>query len=118
METKPLVIRVEDIASRQAWQYVFDSGPVWLGCGAEASLVIVRPFISLQHGCFRFDHHSVHYQDLDPGVGTIVDGSPAGNREVLLTEWTQLEPGVAHPLSDGDRLLLGWTVITFEQPQD
>jgi hypothetical protein len=32
------------------------------------------------------------------------------------TEWTQLEPGVAHPLSDGDRLLLGWTVITFEQP--
>ena len=34
------------------------------------------------------------------------------------TEWTQLEPGVAHPLSDGDRLLLGWTVITFEQPQD
>ena len=21
-------------------------------------------------------------------------------------------------LSDGDRLLLGWTVITFEQPQD
>jgi hypothetical protein len=30
----------------------------------------------------------------------------------------QLEPGVAHPLSDGDRLLLGWTVITFEQPQD
>jgi hypothetical protein len=93
METKPLVVRVEDIASRQAWQYVFDSGPVWLGCGAEASLVIVRPFISLQHGCFRFDHHSVRYQDLDPGVGTIVDGSPAGNREVPLTEWTQLEMG-------------------------
>jgi hypothetical protein len=31
------------------------------------------------------------------------------------TEWTQLEPGVPHPLADGDRLLLGWTVITFEQ---
>jgi hypothetical protein len=25
---------------------------------------------------------------------------------------------VAHPLSDGDRLLLGWTVITFEQQPD
>jgi len=93
METKPLVVRVEDIATRQAWEYVFDSGPVWLGCGAEASLVIVRPFISLQHGCFRFDHHSAHYQDLDPGVGTIVDGAPAGSREVPLTDWTQLEMG-------------------------
>ena len=26
-------------------------------------------------------------------------------------------PASPHPLSDGDRLLLGWTVITFEQPQ-
>jgi hypothetical protein len=44
-------------------------------------------------------------------------------REVSLVDLgslngTQLEPGVAHPLSDGDRLLLGWTVITFEQPQE
>jgi hypothetical protein len=93
METKPLVIRVEDIATRQAWQYVFESGPVWVGCGAEASLVIMRPFVSLQHGCFRFDHHFVHYQDLDPGVGTLVDGAPAGGREVPLTEWTQMEMG-------------------------
>jgi hypothetical protein len=93
MDSKPLVVRVEDIATRQAWQYVFDGGPVWVGCGAEASLVIVRPFISLQHGCFRFDNQSIQYQDLDPGVGTIVDGNPAGTREVPLTEWSQLEMG-------------------------
>ena len=47
----------------------------------------------------------------DFGNGTHVAGPEA-------TEWTQLEPGVAHPLSDGDRLLLGWTVITFEQQPD
>jgi hypothetical protein len=93
MDTTPLVVRVEDFATRQSWEYVFTSGPVWVGCGPEASLVIVRPFISLQHGCFRFDHHSVQYQDLDPVVGTVVDGDPAGSREVALTEWTQLEMG-------------------------
>jgi hypothetical protein len=49
--------------------------------------------------------------DLGSLNGTHVAGPEA-------TEWTQLEPGVAHPLSDGDRLLLGWTVITFEQAQD
>ena len=49
--------------------------------------------------------------DLGSLNGTHVAGPEA-------TEWTQLEPGVAHPLSDGDRLLLGWTVITFEQPQE
>ena len=27
-------------------------------------------------------------------------------------------PASPHPLSDGDRLLLGWTVITFEQPPE
>jgi hypothetical protein len=93
MDNRPLVVRVEEIASRQAWFYAFDSGPVWIGCGTDASLVIVRPFISLQHGCFRFDHHSVQYQDLDPRVGTLVDGNPAGSREVPLTEWSQLEMG-------------------------
>jgi hypothetical protein len=93
MEARPLVVRVEDIATRQAWFYAFDSGPVWVGCGPDSSLVINRPFISLQHGCFRFDHHSAQYQDLDPAVGTIVDGAPAGGRELPLTEWTQLELG-------------------------
>ena len=47
--------------------------------------------------------------DLGSLNGTHVAGPEA-------TEWTQLEPGQPHPLSDGDRLLLGWTVITFEQP--
>jgi hypothetical protein len=93
MDSKPLVVRVEDINTRQAWLYLFTSGPVWVGCGTEASLLIVRPFISPQHGCFRFDHHSVHYQDLDPGVATLIDGDPAGGKEVPLTEWSQMEMG-------------------------
>src|SRR3954453_17490903 len=93
MDTTPLVVRVEGFATRQAWEYVFTSGPVWVGCGAEASLVIVRPFISLQHGCFRFDNQSVQYQDLDPGVGTLGGGDPAGGREGALTEFRQLDMG-------------------------
>jgi hypothetical protein len=93
MEAKPLVIRVEDINTREAWVYLFEQSPVWVGCGPEASLLLVRPFISLQHGCFRFDHQAVRYQDLDPGVGSLLDGEPAAGREVTLNDWTQLELG-------------------------
>ncbi|HXU83747.1 MAG TPA: FHA domain-containing protein [Polyangia bacterium] len=93
MEPKPLVVRVEDINTREAWFYVFEQSPVWVGCGPESSLLIVRPFISLQHGCFRFDAQGVRYQDLDPAVGTLVDGEPAAGREVTLSEWTQVEMG-------------------------
>src|SRR5206468_53817 len=87
---QPLVVRIEDILAREVWVYVFSDGPVWVGCGPTASLTIVRPFISLQHGCFHFDHRSVRYQDLAPGVGTIVDGVVAGGSEVPLTEWSQI----------------------------
>lgn len=93
METNPLVVRVEDIATRRAWVYVFESGPVWVGCGPDSSLVLARPSIAPQHGCFRFDHHLVRYQDLSPAVGTLVDGDPVGGREVPLTDWSQLEMG-------------------------
>ena len=77
----------------ESWLYVFPVGPVFVGCGTDASLVIVRPFISLQHGCFHFDHHSARYQDLDPGVGTIIDGVAAAGSETPLTEWTQMDMG-------------------------
>ena len=66
--------------------------------------------LSSAHAALQRSGREVSLVDLGSLNGTHVAGPEA-------TEWTQLEPGVAHPLSDGDRLLLGWTVITFEQPQ-
>jgi hypothetical protein len=67
--------------------------------------------LSSAHAALQRSGREVSLVDLGSLNGTHVAGPEA-------TEWTQLEPGVAHPLSDGDRLLLGWTVITFEQPSD
>jgi hypothetical protein len=67
--------------------------------------------LSSAHAALQRSGNEVSLVDLGSLNGTHVAGPEA-------TEWTQLEPGVAHPLSDGDRLLLGWTVITFEQPTD
>ena len=67
--------------------------------------------LSSAHAALQRSGREVSLVDLGSLNGTHVAGPDA-------TEWTQLEPGVAHPLSDGDRLLLGWTVITFEQPAD
>ncbi|WP_324274015.1 FHA domain-containing protein [Blastococcus brunescens] len=67
--------------------------------------------LSSAHAALSRSGSEVSLIDLGSLNGTHVAGPEA-------TEWTQLEPGVAHPLSDGDRLLLGWTVITFEQPTE
>jgi hypothetical protein len=67
--------------------------------------------LSSAHAAVQRHGREVTLVDLGSLNGTHVAGPEA-------TEWTQLEPGVAHPLSDGDRLLLGWTVITFEQPSE
>lgn len=66
--------------------------------------------LSSAHAALTRSGSEVSLVDLGSLNGTHVAGPEA-------TEWTQLEPGVAHPLSDGDRLLLGWTVITFEQAE-
>ena len=66
--------------------------------------------LSSAHAALTRSGDEVSLVDLGSLNGTHVAGPEA-------TEWTQLEPGIAHPLSDGDRLLLGWTVITFEQPE-
>ena len=67
--------------------------------------------LSSAHAALQRSGREVSLVDLGSLNGTHVAGPEA-------TEWTQLEPGIAHPLSDGDRLLLGWTVITFEQPSE
>jgi hypothetical protein len=67
--------------------------------------------LSSAHAAIQRTGRDVTLTDLGSLNGTHVAGPEA-------TEWTQLEPGVSHTLADGDRLLLGWTVITFEQPTE
>jgi hypothetical protein len=81
------------------------------GTARPVPIADTQNVLSSAHAALQRAGREVSLVDLGSLNGTHVAGPEA-------TEWTQLEPGVAHPLSDGDRLLLGWTVITFEQPQD
>ena len=81
------------------------------GSARPVPIADTQNVLSSAHAALTRSGREVSLVDLGSLNGTHVAGPEA-------TEWTQLEPGVAHPLSDGDRLLLGWTVITFEQPQD
>ncbi|HLM06047.1 MAG TPA: FHA domain-containing protein [Blastococcus sp.] len=81
------------------------------GSARPVPIADTQNVLSSAHAALQRNGREVSLVDLGSLNGTHVAGPDA-------TEWTQLEPGVAHPLSDGDRLLLGWTVITFEQPQD
>jgi hypothetical protein len=81
------------------------------GSARPVPIADTQNVLSSAHAAVQRSGGEVTLVDLGSLNGTHVAGPEA-------TEWTQLEPGVAHPLSDGDRLLLGWTVITFEQPQD
>ena len=88
--------------------------PLLMVTGGTARAVPIadtQNVLSSAHAALQRSGREVSLVDLGSLNGTHVAGPEA-------TEWTQLEPGVAHPLSDGDRLLLGWTVITFEQPND
>jgi hypothetical protein len=89
-----------------------DNHELVTGGGARAvPIADTQNVLSSAHAALQRSGREVSLVDLGSLNGTHVAGPEA-------TEWTQLEPGVAHPLSDGDRLLLGWTVITFEQPQE
>lgn len=81
------------------------------GSARPVPIADTQNVLSSAHAALQRSGREVSLVDLGSLNGTHVAGPEA-------TEWTQLEPGVAHPLSDGDRLLLGWTVITFEQPHD
>jgi hypothetical protein len=81
------------------------------GSARPVPIADTQNVLSSAHAAIQRNGREVSLVDLGSLNGTHVAGPEA-------TEWTQLEPGVAHPLSDGDRLLLGWTVITFEQPQE
>jgi hypothetical protein len=81
---------------------------VTAGSARPVPIADTQNVLSSAHAAITRSGQEVSLVDLGSLNGTHVAGPEA-------TEWTQLEPGVAHPLSDGDRLLLGWTVITFEQ---
>ena len=81
------------------------------GTARAVPIADTQNVLSSAHAALQRNGREVSLVDLGSLNGTHVAGPDA-------TEWTQLEPGVAHPLSDGDRLLLGWTVITFEQPAE
>ncbi|WP_222265158.1 FHA domain-containing protein [Modestobacter marinus] len=81
------------------------------GSARPVPIADTQNVLSSAHAAIQRAGREVSLVDLGSLNGTHVAGPEA-------TEWTQLEPGVPHPLSDGDRLLLGWTVITFEQPAE
>ncbi|MGR7023517.1 FHA domain-containing protein [Geodermatophilus sp. URMC 62] len=81
------------------------------GTARPVPIADTQNVLSSAHAAIQRTGGEVTLTDLGSLNGTHVAGPEA-------TEWTQLEPGVAHPLSDGDRLLLGWTVITYEDAQD
>jgi hypothetical protein len=81
------------------------------GSARPVPIADTQNVLSSAHAAIQRAGREVSLTDLGSLNGTHVAGPEA-------TEWTQLEPGVSHPLADGDRLLLGWTVITFEQPAE
>ncbi|MGY1842192.1 FHA domain-containing protein [Modestobacter sp. SYSU DS0875] len=78
------------------------------GSARPVPIADTQNVLSSAHAAIQRSGREVSLIDLGSLNGTHVAGPEA-------TEWTQLEPGVPHVLADGDRLLLGWTVITFEQ---
>lgn len=92
---KPLVVRIEDLETGEAWVYAFDHGPVVLGRGEEVALPVARSFVSLQHCSFDFDGVSISFVDLDSRNGTTVDGMILAGGECLLTEASDVRIGPA-----------------------
>lgn len=76
--------------------------------GEASPLTIADPehVLSGAHAAIQVRGGDVYVLDLDSLNGTHVAAPDA-------RDWTKLEPGSPYPLTDGYRLLLGWTVLTF-----
>lgn len=76
--------------------------------GEATPLMIADPehVLSGAHAAIQVSGGDVYVLDLDSLNGTHVAAPDA-------RDWTKLEPGSPYPLTDGYRLLLGWTVLTF-----
>jgi len=62
--------------------------------------------LSSAHAAVQVRGSEVYLLDLGSLNGTHIASATA-------TEWTRLDSGVARRLEEGDRLLLGWTIITY-----
>lgn len=62
--------------------------------------------LSSAHAAIQIRGDEVYLLDLGSLNGTHIASASA-------TEWTRLDSGVARRLEEGDRLLLGWTIITY-----
>lgn len=62
--------------------------------------------LSSAHAAIQVRGNEVYLLDLGSLNGTHIASAAA-------TEWTRLDSGVARRLEEGDRLLLGWTIITY-----
>jgi len=112
-------------ASRPTPQLLFDDGKslsvdgdLVLGRRPEQHDMVVsggaRPIaiedtqnvLSSAHAAIQVRGSEVYLLDLGSLNGTHIASSAA-------SEWTRLDSGVARRLDEGDRLLLGWTIITY-----
>ena len=65
--------------------------------------------LSSAHAALRRQNGHVVVVDLDSLNGTHVAASDA-------RDWTRLSAGEPYRIADGDRILLGWTVLTYRSP--
>jgi len=76
------------------------------GGARPISIEDTQNVLSSAHAALQVRGSEVYLLDLGSLNGTHIASASA-------TEWTRLDSGVARRLEEGDRLLLGWTIITF-----
>ncbi|MGI8722524.1 MAG: FHA domain-containing protein [Geodermatophilaceae bacterium] len=76
------------------------------GGGRPIAIEDSQNVLSSAHAAVQVRGSEVYLLDLGSLNGTHIASASA-------TEWTRLDSGVARRLEEGDRLLLGWTIITF-----
>jgi hypothetical protein len=97
---QPLVVAVEDTASRAVTRHAFRRSPVRVGRAATSDLPLPFPFASLRHGLLQFDEREVRYTDLGSSNGSVLDG-------------VALDGGATALLAPGAELRIGRLRLTF-----
>jgi pSer/pThr/pTyr-binding forkhead associated (FHA) protein len=90
--------RVGSLVLPDGRRFPLGESPVVLGRASDCEVVLADPRSSRRHSQIQPVGHGFVISDLDSMNGTVVNGTPI--RE--------------HPLSDGDEIRLGSTVLHFE----